>query len=185
MTIHPDVIRKYSRPVEVATFLETGTYQGTTTLEATRCNFNRIETVELSLTLYNGSKRRFAELGMSHLVKFHHGFSPLFLEQVLPTVEGSAFIYLDAHFSGPTTSGFGQPLPLWDELQAIYKAGRHLDVIAIDDIRLCGTDEHPGWKETTLQILVEALQTINSNYVFNLEPGIVPGDVLVAHPGLT
>lgn len=180
MTIHPDVIRKYSRSAEITTFIETGTFEGTTAIEAARCGFERVETVELLGKYYEHSTRRIAELGMSHLIKTNRGKSSHFLMRILPTIEGSAFIYLDAHYSG---FGFeSQEIPVWDELQEIFMSGRQLDVIAIDDIRLCGIDTHRGWKETTLQKLVEALQTINPNYEFNLERGIVPGDVLVAHP---
>lgn len=184
MTINPSVFCKYTKHhPELRTFLETGTFQGSTALEASMY-FVDVKTVELLPQYYDASKARLGSLG----IECFCGDSANFLQTVLPRVVGPAFIYLDAHYSG-----FGpEPasdyvLPLWRELQVLWEFAvsdhphhRSGDVIAIDDIRLCGSD-YAGWKETTLHKLVEALLSINSDYSLCLESGIVAGDVLVAH----
>lgn len=179
MSIQHEVFRTYTaHHPEIRTLVETGTFQGQTAFEALRY-FERVMTVEHDLRLCREAHARYMNMG----IDFYFGDSAEFLRRNLSKVEGDAFIYLDAHWSGWGEAP--EVLPLWAELQAIFETGRSSDVIAIDDVRLCGTNHAGGWKETTLQKICEALLTINPSYRFALEPGIMPGDVLVAHLGGT
>lgn len=179
MTINPQVLQRYTAHYSVSTFIETGTFEGSTTLAALEY-FKRVYTVELLQEYFDFSRMRFEQHGKhGKVIHQFQGDSSEFLYRVLPEVgAGAAFIYLDAHYSG-----FGpvpDELPLWGELRAIKASGRACDIIAIDDIRLCGKD-YPGWKDATVQRLAELLLDINPNYLFSLELGVVPCDVLVAH----
>lgn len=187
MTINPEVFERY-RTVEHRIFVETGTFVGTTAIEAARrVRFDMVYTVESSREYYMKARERFSSMKEGRWIRSYHGDSAEFLREVLPG-QSPAFIYLDAHFSGfGPTPPKDYVLPLWRELQELWMMAdpahphhRSGDIIAIDDIRLCGSDE-PGWRETTVQKLCEALLTINPQYRISLEPGIVPGDVMVAH----
>lgn len=180
MSIKPEVFQRYAaeRP-ELTTFIETGTFEGITAIQASDY-YREVHTIELLPEYYRRAQWRIKALGpnLKGRITCWCGDSPEVLRNVIELLSGPAFFYLDAHYSGfgPTP----EVLPLWGELQTIFESGRKGDVIAIDDIRLCGDGQHAGWGETTLTKLVEALISIDPSYEFRLEPGFVLGDVLVA-----
>lgn len=114
-----------------AVFVETGTYEGRTARWAAE-HFGFVFTIERSPALHARAAQALA--GMKHVEPLCGDTRAL----LKPIVEGlhalRAIHWLDAHWSGGSTAGEDAECPLLDELQVL--AGRHDDIILIDDARL-------------------------------------------------
>lgn len=126
-----------------ATWVETGTYMGDTTLLLAR-HARRVISIEPSGRLCANARSRLAHL--SH-VEIHHGTSEDILPLLMPTLEGSVGFWLDGHYSGGSTFEGSQHTPIRAELQIIEA---HLEkltdaMILIDDVR-CFDPTQPSYK---------------------------------------
>lgn len=121
------------RKVVPSVFVETGTYNGGTTIRVLR-EFKAIHTIELSEKWYRNAINEFK--GYKN-VFCHFGDSAKVLSKLLPTINEPILFYLDAHYSGGTTALGKEQNPLLRELKII--GDRHQDdIIFIDDLEQMG-----------------------------------------------
>lgn len=165
-------------------FVETGTSDGSTTLQATRF-FKEIHTIELHPELFGRSRRRLAP--HAH-VKVYNGSSPSILKQILPTLHGSVLFWLDAHYSGEGTALNAETeydptaiTPICDELRAIKESSIQDCVILIDDVRLFSSvindaEYHCCWGFPSINEVVKILKEINENFEI-----VILGDILLSY----
>ena len=160
-------------------FVETGTFMGGTTLEASQI-FSSVHTIELSKELYLKARPRFA--GRDH-IRTYQGDSGKLLPDILKTVEGKVVFWLDGHYSEGVTAKSETNSPILEELRAIKNANVSDAIILIDDLRMfpnswtripdiASLQDYP-----TIPQLLRAVRDINRSYSF-----IVLGDVLIAYP---
>ena len=126
-----EIALELARLGDAVAFVETGTFQGRTTLWASK-HFDAVFTIERSEALY-----ALHEEGLRQL----KGVRPLLGDsrEILPAVvaelgERHALFWLDGHWSGEGTAGADDECPLLGELACL--AQRAGDIILIDDARL-------------------------------------------------
>ena len=126
-------VAEISRHFALSTFIETGTFRGDTI--ATLCrDFDKLISIELSEDLHQQARRRFASCHNVVLIK---GDSASQLPRALDECDGcSAFIWLDAHYSGGGTAKGAQNTPIIQEVESIHRSGTGRDLIVVDDLRL-------------------------------------------------
>lgn len=143
-----------SQMIPGATWLETGTYLGDTTMRlAKKSEF--VITIEPSKDIYDFTSWR---LRQKKNVRLLLGTSEeLFYKSLLDVEKRSLNIWLDGHYSGDVTFKGASVTPIVSELQAINKASEKFDEIKvfIDDIRCFYHDmgeenDYPG-----LQFLID------------------------------
>lgn len=166
------------------TFVETGTYTGITTARAASL-FKTVHTVELHPKLYEAAKKF---LQNNKNITVHNGDSADVLKKILPTIEGSIVLWLDAHYSGENTAmSFNDPndgnaiTAIRSELDGLSESGITDCVVLIDDIRGFGTTidgtKYAGcWAYPTVQEICATLLDVNNNFEFALL-----GDTLLAY----
>src|SRR5271165_5378724 len=110
--------------------IESGTYFGESAVAASR-HFATVTTIELDKRLHELAKERFANTNVTTI----QGRSEEVLSEIIAGLERPAIVWLDAHWSGPGTSGEDRECPVLDEIRAI-DAGRCEHIILIDDARL-------------------------------------------------
>lgn len=122
--------------------METGTFLGDM-LAAMRDDFDSLTSIELSEELHLRAKKRFAGDPKITLLQ---GDSKEVLEQIVPSIDQPTLFWLDAHYSGAwhedfeETAGGDRPVPIFEELQAVF-ASSHPHVVFIDDARLCDSED--------------------------------------------
>lgn len=112
----------------ISNFVETGTFYGETAAWASQ-HFARVVTVEASPHYYQIAAQRRVALPA---VDFRFGHSAPVLHELVPTLEGPALFWLDAHWSAGDTYGAGDECPLLEELAAIVRRDAP-SFILIDD----------------------------------------------------
>jgi hypothetical protein len=117
--------------LKVKYFVETGTYQGSTTEWASKY-FRTVYTIEKSSTIHRDVKKR---IGNLKNVEFILGDSSKALKKITPKLTNDLVVYwLDAHWSGGKTAGKKLECPLLEEIKIINKGAAN-SIIAIDDAR--------------------------------------------------
>jgi len=177
MTISIEVLSKYKHNGNV--FVETGTYQGTTTQAALDLGFKKIYTIELADHFYQNAIRKFAR---SPQVVCVFGDSTTKIKEVLNELNESAVFWLDGHWSLGDTARGDNAVPLYEELDAIANHHIKTHTILIDDLRLMGNLNEPiqEWHSISIEETKRRCALINPNYKFSFENGYVPNDILVA-----
>ncbi len=170
-------IAELKREIDLPLFIETGTYNGSTTQQVLH-QFPAIHSIELFKQLYENAKRKFAPYPHVHI---HHGDSGDVLNNILPHLEQKALFWLDAHYSGEGTAFIGCGTPIIEELEAIKEHGPKGSIILIDDIRIFdlvpfGTPTSNGRVFPNMQDVYHKLIEINPNFSFALL-----GDTLLAY----
>jgi hypothetical protein len=94
--------------------------------------FSNLDSIELDPALYRAACARFASKPNIHI---HLGDSAVLLPQILQGLAEPALFWLDAHFSGPGTSGQDQN-PILMEVESVLHDDRNDHVLLIDDARL-------------------------------------------------
>jgi hypothetical protein len=123
------------------TFIETGSYQGDM-IAAVLPYVDEVRSVELDVHNFDCCQQRFAQ---EPKVKLYFGNSAARLPGMLDGV-GSSLIWLDAHKSGPDSSGSHEENPLRFELKTIFSEHtKH--VVLIDDARFLGRGSWPTYEE--------------------------------------
>src|SRR5262249_13398615 len=152
-------IRSLKRVLPLTDFVETGTFQGSTT-ELVAPLFDRVRTIELSETLHARAATRLANL---RNVECLQGDAPRVLREVVPAVSQSSVLYwLDAHWCGTETAGQSNECPLLSELEAIGSLNDQ-SVVLVDDARLFLAPPpapHNPSHWPTLDVVVERLRRI-------------------------
>ena len=124
------------RSLVCAVFIETGTYLGQTTENASRAGFEHVHTIEVSARLFALAKERFATRPD---ITVHYGSSPDVLPGLCdPTL--STVFYLDGHYQGgplDESDLLVGECPLILELGVIQAVDwKMLPVIIIDDSKI-------------------------------------------------
>lgn len=182
--LKPEFMQQIKRIFNPDIFLETGTYNGDTSILASSI-FAEVHTIELFRPLYDQAKKN---LSPYHNIFPYFGSSHDVFRALLPTAKGSVVFWLDAHYSGPGTAlnvdDKTNPeafTPITKELNAIHESGVTDCIILIDDIRGFGSklNDEPfmNWLGyPTIQDICNSLYRINKNFEISLI-----GDILLAY----
>lgn len=139
-----DEVRQYSK-WQTNIFIETGTYMGDTIYNMIS-EFNKIYSIELSEKYVNYATKRFEN---NNKVTIIQGDSTLMLKSILNEVNDSVFFWLDGHWSGGDTAKGNLDCPLIEEITIINENCKSKCIIAIDDVRLFGTNMNENWSNIT------------------------------------
>jgi hypothetical protein len=133
-------LTEWARRSGVKVFIETGTFQGDTTL-ALRQVVDRCVTIELDATLHARAQVRFdGEDGIELLF----GDSGELLPAVLATLDEPALFWLDGHYSGAGTARAAEDSPILAELATILEHPVRDHIVIVDDARdFVGANGYP------------------------------------------
>ena len=138
------IVKSYGSQFGTKTLIETGTYLGDM-LHATRRQFTRLISIELSSELCDRAKLRFQKFNHIELLQ---GDSGDLLPTVLSGITERCLFWLDGHYSGGFTAKASLATPIIGELRTIFAHSVRDHVILIDDARLFnGTEDYPTVKE--------------------------------------
>ncbi len=161
---------------KLRTAVESGTCNGDTTAQLAE-RFEWVWTIELSLELIKGSHKRLKDISNAALIS---GDSSIIIPELSKAINHPVLWYLDAHWY-QCARGFaiaspdaGNPFPLWDEMNAIYKR-QYSDVVIVDDVHCFGTNRkgsESGWAGVSQESIADRL---------NAEQVEVVGDMCVAY----
>jgi len=112
-------------------FVETGTFLGDTAAWASKY-FSQVVTIELSPHYYAEAQARFNQ---TPVVRAMQGESAKVLRELVPTLKGPAFFWLDAHWSGLDTAGREAECPLLEEIGILNESSAD-HILLVDDARL-------------------------------------------------
>lgn len=172
MPIDRALLDKYRRSYN--TFIETGTYLGSTVELALETGFERVYSIELSAKLYRHCQQRF---GADQRVRLLLGPSEVCLPQLLQEITVPCVIWLDGHYSQGDTALGKKWCPLYEELDAIARHPVKTHTVLIDDIRLAGAE----WKDISPAGILTRLHEINPAYeIYFEDDACAPKDILVA-----
>lgn len=153
-----------------AIFIETGTYLGNTTTLAASI-FDKVYSVELGENLYQNAVARFKEENKTNIDLFNSD-SPDFLKCVIPQINQTMAIFLDAHWSEGNTVKGENNTPIITELDVIKNSRKSDCIILVDDIRCFreSTDNmepsHSGYP--TIDLLISKGKEIFDNLGFTI-----------------
>ncbi len=160
-----------ARRFRIATLIETGTFRGDM-LEAARCDFSRIYSIEIDQRLHGEACDRFRAYPHITLIR---GDSGVELRRLLRSMTAPCLFWLDGHYCGNGTGRGDSDTPIMQELRAIADEVHRRDVILIDDARLfTGGDGYP-----TLDELRVFIHSRLPSHRFQVEHDIIrllPGD---------
>jgi len=124
-------LRAYARQFGLQVLIETGTYLGDT-VEASKDQFRRIYSVELSAQLAKLTKRRFQH---DEHITILQGDSEQVLPVLLSEMQEPCLFWLDGHYSEGITALGKSVTPILGELETILAHPVQDHVILIDDAR--------------------------------------------------
>lgn len=124
--------KEISQNFNIEIFVESGTYHGSTSAKAAQI-FKEVHTIELIKEIYAKAKERFKN---SKNVILYHGDSGQLLPQILSTISGKIFFWLDGHYMGGKVD---EATPIIKELVGLQRTNKLDEFILIDDVRLFGT----------------------------------------------
>ncbi|MGD9110566.1 MAG: hypothetical protein PVG93_06455 [Phycisphaerales bacterium] len=125
-----ELISKLKDVFSISTFVETGTYKGSTACWASGV-FDRVITIEASEGLYQEVTEKYRDVGN---IEFIYGDSRERLRDVIAKLEGPSIFWLDGHWSGGATYGVNSQCPLIEEIEIINNS-EYEHFILIDDAR--------------------------------------------------
>jgi hypothetical protein len=169
------LVDELRRTFAVRSFVETGTYHAVTT-EWAAARFERVVTVELAPELHARAVERLRP--HRSRVEARHGDSRTVLREIVPTLDGPALFWLDAHWSGGETAGDASDCALLEEIQ-IIRSSPHEHYILIDDARLFTGPPPPPHNPGTWPSLRAVVSALTDGS--DVEPMVVE-DVLVVVP---
>lgn len=127
-----------------ATWVETGTYLGDTTVQLAKQG-GFVITIEPDQDLYGKAVQRFRN---HQNVRVINKTSEEALPELLPTLSGNIVFWLDGHYSGGVTHAGDLDTPIREELASISESLSRFEsvVVAVDDVR-CFNPAHPIWQQ--------------------------------------
>lgn len=159
------VIKEYQAKSQYNILIETGTYLGQM-IEAQKSSFKQVFSIELSQELFEKAQKRFKNDSNVTIVQ---GDSGKVMGAVLNQISEPAIFWLDGHYSSGITAKGDKDCPIFEELNAIFKATKLNQIFLIDDARFFnGEGDYP-----TIEELTKFIQNYDSNY--NVE---VKNDIL-------
>jgi hypothetical protein len=132
-----DYISKYSPDI----FIETGTYKGRM-VYAVMPYIKEIYSVELNLVFFQSAQKRFKGYNNIHIL---HGQSSNVLPMIIKDINKPCLFWLDAHYSGGSTSKGESNTPVMQEIECILDHDKVFEhIILIDDARcFTGKNDYP------------------------------------------
>jgi hypothetical protein len=142
-------------------FIETGTYAGDTTAEASKI-FKEVHSIEIWEPLYRAAQKRFA---LYPNVTLYFGDTTTHLYQVIKNSSAKRLYWLDAHCSGGGTGGVPSFSPILHELDQILRCAGDIDsIILIDDLRgMCHCDQRTN---LPLRLIIQKIKEITPDLHF-------------------
>ncbi len=131
MGVPQDIVIFLKDNYKIKNFIETGTYFGNTAKWAAKQHFE-VYTIEKSKKMYEKALAKYKD----SKINFIFGDSRIILKDLLSTLGGSTIFWLDAHWSGGDTFGYGDECPLIDEIKIINNYHEDDFFLLIDDARL-------------------------------------------------
>jgi hypothetical protein len=171
-----DEIRTFSVGTPTSAFVETGTYMGDTTHEASKL-FKTVYSIELSPHYHACAKARFQSNPNIHLLE---GDSSIVLGTLCPELNEPVFFWLDGHYSSGDTAKGAKDCPLVEELGHIMTKCTPPCVIAIDDVRLFGWHGTEDWSEISVAPIM-SLVSARMESVKYFPSSYHPKDRMVIH----
>ena len=157
-----DFIKRFSPDI----FIETGTYKGKM-VYAVMPHIKEIYSIELDQTHFERAYRRFTGYPDIHILQ---GESSKVLPEVLKDINKTCLFWLDAHYSGGSTSKGELETPIIQEMQCILNhplTNEH--IVLIDDARcFIGENDYP-----TLEVLRESIIGARPNWFFEVKADII------------
>jgi len=141
-------------------FVETGTYQGQTSLTMARV-FDKVYTIEIAKHYYEANRDKFA---YTPNISAHLGDTKEVLPKLCQEIQEPIFFFLDAHWSSGDTGRGDVDVPLFAELKSIHDRHNPNDVIVIDDYRLFGTKLNEDWSQITEESLLTIFGSTPTNH---------------------
>lgn len=158
------LIKNLAKKFSITTFIETGTYLGTT-VQTVKNNFSKIFTIEIDPKLYKRAKVKFQR---NPKIILNLGNSSKILPEILKRINIPCLFWLDAHYSGGITSKGKSATPIISELQTILKHKVKTHLILIDDARdFIGKNDYPTTQE------LKQLITKSKSYQLRIEKDII------------
>ena len=137
-------MRKYGKKYSIDQLVETGTYHGEM-IDAVKCDYNKIYTIELDHSLFEMAEKRFSS---NNHITVLHGDSASILPKIMQQIEQPCLFWLDAHYSGGVTTKGDTNTPVMKELEIILSHNEFNNVILIDDARdFTGEQDYPSINE--------------------------------------
>ncbi len=134
------ILSFYQKKFNLKTLVETGTYRGDM-VEAMRCKFEKVYSIELGENLCKDAQERFK--GDFH-IEILCGDSEKVLEDLIPKLSKPTLFWLDAHYSRGVTAKAELDTPILKELEIIIRSKIKGCIILIDDAVLFnGTNDYP------------------------------------------
>jgi hypothetical protein len=145
-----NVVEQYMKNPSLEVFIETGTYKGDMIYGALR-RFKDIYSIELNENLYRRARKRFSGYPNVHILK---GQSSEVLPKILKKISYPSLFWLDAHWSGGSTTRGDFQTPIMQEMQCILKHRKAVEhVVLIDDARCFkGESDYPTLKELEVSL---------------------------------
>lgn len=167
--VKQQTLKMYAKKYNLKILIESGTFWGDM-IEATRENFDKLITIELSKKFHKLALKRFKN---DKKVEFIWGDSGVEIEKVLKKLNQPALFWLDGHFSAGMTQMGLTETPIFKELNHIAHAKRLNHVILIDDARQFG--HHPDYpKMETLETFIHKNRPYSKIQVINDIIAITP-----------
>lgn len=137
------IIKDYARKYSIATFVETGTYLGSTT-KAVKDTFSKIFTIELDKLLYKRAQQKFKKYPHITIIQ---GDSAKVVFKLLKKITAPTLFWLDAHYSKGITAKGEVETPINEELNSIFNHKIKNHIILIDDVDVfTGKNNYPTIK---------------------------------------
>lgn len=144
--------------VKGASWVETGTYLGTTTNYLSKL-FPHVYSIEPEPKLYKSACKRFEGKN----VTLFGNVSEIVFPSLLPTLKGDMNFWLDGHYSDGVTFKGSKDCPIEDELNAIEKNFDNFSKISIliDDVRYFLTTNSVNSDYPSINYLVDWARRMN------------------------
>ena len=154
-----DLLVNLKKLLKLDTFIETGTYLGSTASWAAE-HFAKVYTIEKSQAFAISAK---AALANRNNVEVIHASSSSGLRELSTQVDGPCVFWLDAHWSGGETSGIKKQCPLAEELSLLAHFNKE-SVVLIDDARLFLSTPPPPQEPDQWPTIIDVLTGLSRIY---------------------
>ena len=160
------VVKRYIKKFSPEVFIETGTYKGKM-VYAVMPHVKEIYSIELDQIHFERAGRRFIGHPNIHILQ---GQSGEVLPTILKNISKSCLFWLDAHWSGGSTTKGDLETPIMQEIECILNHTRAEEhVILIDDARcFTGENDYP-----TLEALERFIRNVCPDWVFEVKDDII------------
>jgi len=159
-TLTIDFLRKMKKDFNADTFIETGTYCGTTTAQAAKV-FKKVHTIEIHPPLFHKTRQRLQHLKNVHFIL---GDSVAALKDYHRLSGDRAILWLDAHSSGGGTGGIPGLNVVVKELEVLHELGVDDTIMLIDDLR--GMYHLDQRQNASIRGVVAQIKNLPGNYCF-------------------